>query len=69
VGTGGLGWGVFDSPTIDDDYDTPSGIADQLGWIAEAGLEPLLAWAHRDLAVIIGTRPSRRLGGGLMIGL
>ncbi len=42
---------------IDNDYDTPSTIADQLGWLAQAGLEPSLAWAHRDLAVIIATLP------------
>ncbi len=42
---------------IDNDYDTPSSIADQLDWLARAGLEPSLAWAHRDLAVIIATRP------------
>jgi tRNA (cmo5U34)-methyltransferase len=42
---------------IDNDYDTPSTIADQLGWLAQAGLEPALAWAHRDLAVIVATLP------------
>ena len=42
---------------IDNDYDTPSSIAEQLNWLAEVGLEPSLAWAHRDLAVIIATRP------------
>ncbi len=43
---------------IDDDYDTPSSIAEQFNWLAEVGLEPSLAWAHRDLAVIIATRPA-----------
>jgi tRNA (cmo5U34)-methyltransferase len=43
---------------IDNDYDTPSSIAEQLDWLAEAGLEPSLAWAHRDLAVIIAMRPA-----------
>jgi tRNA (cmo5U34)-methyltransferase len=43
---------------IDNDYDTPSSIAEQLSWLAEGGLEPSLAWAHRDLAVIIATRPA-----------
>lgn len=42
---------------IDNDYDTPSSIAEQLNWLAEVSLEPSLAWAHRDLAVIIATRP------------
>jgi tRNA (cmo5U34)-methyltransferase len=39
---------------IDGDYDTPSSVAEQLGWLAEAGLEPRVAWARRDLAVLIG---------------
>jgi tRNA (cmo5U34)-methyltransferase len=43
---------------IDNDYDTPSSIAEQLNWLAEVGLEPSLAWAHRDLAVITATRPT-----------
>jgi tRNA (cmo5U34)-methyltransferase len=43
---------------IDNDYDTPSSITEQLNWLAEVGLEPSLAWAHRDLAVIIATRPA-----------
>ncbi|MGH2849374.1 MAG: class I SAM-dependent methyltransferase [Solirubrobacteraceae bacterium] len=42
---------------IDNDYDTPSTIAEQLAWLAQAGLEPSLAWAHRDLAVIVATCP------------
>jgi tRNA (cmo5U34)-methyltransferase len=41
---------------IDNDYDTPSSITEQLQWLAEAGLEPSLAWAHRDLAVIVALR-------------
>jgi tRNA (cmo5U34)-methyltransferase len=43
---------------IDNDYDTPSSIAEQLNWLAEVGLEPSVAWARRDLAVIIATRPA-----------
>jgi tRNA (cmo5U34)-methyltransferase len=43
---------------IDDDYDTPSSVAEQLKWLLAAGLEPALAWAHRDLAVILATRPA-----------
>jgi tRNA (cmo5U34)-methyltransferase len=42
---------------IDNDYDTPSTVADQLGWLAQAGLEPSPAWAHRDLAVLVATLP------------
>ncbi len=43
---------------IDNVYDTPSSIAEQLDWLAEMGLEPSLAWALHDLAVIIATRPA-----------
>jgi tRNA (cmo5U34)-methyltransferase len=43
---------------IDNDYDTPSSISDQLGWLARAGLEPSLVWARHDLAVIVATLPS-----------
>jgi trans-aconitate methyltransferase len=42
---------------IDGEIDTPSGIAEQLGWLAAAGLEPALAWRDRDLAVLVGDRP------------
>lgn len=39
---------------IDGDYDMPDSVADQMSWIAAAGLEPSLHWAHRDLAVVVG---------------
>lgn len=39
---------------IDGDYDTPSTVADQLRWLAAAGLRARVAWAHRDLAVLVG---------------
>lgn len=46
---------------IDDDYDTPDGIDDQLTWLADAGLRHSVAWVHRDLAVIVGqAAPARR---------
>ena len=37
---------------IYDDYDRPSTTADQLGWLAEAGLDAMVAWAERDLVVL-----------------
>jgi tRNA (cmo5U34)-methyltransferase len=43
---------------IDDDYDTPSSIADQLGWLAAAGLEPRVHWTRHDLAVLRAGRTS-----------
>jgi tRNA (cmo5U34)-methyltransferase len=39
---------------IDGEYDKPSGVADQLRWLREAGLRARLAWGHRDLAVLVG---------------
>jgi hypothetical protein len=39
---------------IDDDYDTPSSIADHLRWLDAAGLLAQVAWVHRDLVVLVG---------------
>jgi cyclopropane fatty-acyl-phospholipid synthase-like methyltransferase len=39
---------------IDGDYDTPSTVADQRRWMEEAGLRARVAWAQRDLAVVVG---------------
>ncbi|MGH6987742.1 MAG: class I SAM-dependent methyltransferase [Caulobacteraceae bacterium] len=38
---------------IDGVFDQPSRLADQLAWLAEAGLAATAAWIERDLAVII----------------
>jgi tRNA (cmo5U34)-methyltransferase len=44
---------------IDPDYDKPSTVAEQLSWLSAAGLRARLAWAHRDLAVLVGeARPA-----------
>src|ERR687888_1709445 len=40
--------------------DLPDTVADQLEWLEAAGLEPRVAWAQRDLAVLSATRPQRR---------
>jgi L-threonylcarbamoyladenylate synthase len=37
-------------------YDRPSPLADQLRWLAEAGLEPRVAWERGDLAVVAARR-------------
>jgi tRNA (cmo5U34)-methyltransferase len=42
---------------IDGDYDMPDTVADQLTWLADAGLHSSVAWAHRDLAVLVGRAP------------
>lgn len=39
---------------IDGGYDMPDTVADQLSWIADAGLRSTVAWAQRDLAVLVG---------------
>jgi tRNA (cmo5U34)-methyltransferase len=41
---------------LDPGYDLPSPAADQLAWMQDAGLSPRLAWAERDLAVMVGLR-------------
>jgi tRNA (cmo5U34)-methyltransferase len=40
---------------LDEGFDLPSSVADQLAWLADAGLEAHVAWARRDLAVLVGT--------------
>jgi tRNA threonylcarbamoyl adenosine modification protein (Sua5/YciO/YrdC/YwlC family) len=37
-------------------YDRPSPLADQVRWLAEAGLEPTVVWEHDDLAVVAARR-------------
>jgi tRNA (cmo5U34)-methyltransferase len=44
---------------LDDGYDLPSTVADQLAWLADAGLAaPRVAWQERDLAVLAADRPA-----------
>ncbi|MEP6952775.1 MAG: class I SAM-dependent methyltransferase [Solirubrobacteraceae bacterium] len=38
---------------IDGVYDQPSTVAEQLGWLRDAGLTPRVAWAEGDLAVLV----------------
>jgi tRNA (cmo5U34)-methyltransferase len=38
---------------IDNEYDTPSTVDDQVRWLRGAGLKASVAWLHRDLAVIV----------------
>lgn len=37
------------------DYDMPDETEDLLGWLSEAGFEPSVTWAAKDLAVIAAT--------------
>src|SRR5919204_2427061 len=41
-------------------FDLPDPVPDQLEWLRAAGLEARVAWARRDLAVLVATRPPRR---------
>jgi tRNA (cmo5U34)-methyltransferase len=43
---------------IDDVYDKPSTIDDQLRWLAGAGLDAEVVWANHQLAVIVADSPS-----------
>ncbi len=42
---------------IEEGYDLPDRLDDQLAWLREAALEPEVVWAARDLAVVRATRP------------
>ena len=42
---------------IDEGYDMPDSVADQLAWLHAAGLNGAVSWAHRDLAVLTADRP------------
>ena len=42
---------------LDEGYDQPSRLDDQLGWLRDAGLHPEVLWASRDLAVVTADRP------------
>lgn len=39
-----------------DGYDRPSPLADQLAWLADAGLAPEVVWRHHDLVVVTADR-------------
>jgi tRNA (cmo5U34)-methyltransferase len=42
---------------VTDGYDRPSTVADQLGWLTDAGFAAALAWSERDLVVVRAERP------------
>jgi tRNA (cmo5U34)-methyltransferase len=43
---------------IDGVVDTPSSLAEQLGWLIDAGLAASAPWVERDLAVMVGAKAS-----------
>jgi tRNA threonylcarbamoyl adenosine modification protein (Sua5/YciO/YrdC/YwlC family) len=40
------------------DFDRPSTVSQQLGWLSAAGLEPSVRFKQRDLAVLVAYRPA-----------
>jgi tRNA (cmo5U34)-methyltransferase len=42
---------------IEEGFDLPDRLEDQVAWLREAGLEPEVRWSSRDLAVVAATRP------------
>jgi tRNA (cmo5U34)-methyltransferase len=41
---------------IDEGFDMPDSVADQLAWLADAGLRAAVHWSHRDFAVLVADR-------------
>jgi tRNA (cmo5U34)-methyltransferase len=41
-----------------DGHDKPSTVADQLEWLADAGLDAVQVWSERDLVVVRADRPA-----------
>jgi tRNA (cmo5U34)-methyltransferase len=50
---------------VDGVYDMPDSVADQLAWLEAAGLSAHVAWARRDLAVLVADRPLGEVGPSL----
>jgi tRNA (cmo5U34)-methyltransferase len=55
---------VPDDPTdaitpLDEGYDLPSRVDEQLQWMSDAKLTAALRWKHRDLAVMVGDHEQR----------
>jgi tRNA (cmo5U34)-methyltransferase len=42
---------------LDDSYDKPSTVAEQVGWLGAAGLAPTVVWQEEDLALLTADRP------------
>jgi tRNA (cmo5U34)-methyltransferase len=38
---------------LGEDYDFPSRVDEQLGWLGEAGFDASVVWRARDLAVVV----------------
>jgi tRNA (cmo5U34)-methyltransferase len=59
-GEGGAGGAVIQ---LTDGWDKPSTVAEQLGWLEEAGFEATMLWQQDDLALFVGDLPSTGGGG------
>jgi tRNA (cmo5U34)-methyltransferase len=42
---------------LDEGFDLPDTVDDQLGWLRDAGLDARVSWRSRDLAVLVADRP------------
>jgi tRNA (cmo5U34)-methyltransferase len=42
---------------LEEGYDLPDRLDDQLAWLREAGLDPEVTWSWKDVAVVAATRP------------
>lgn len=42
---------------IEEGFDLPDRLDDQLAWLDQAGLDAQVAWAWKDVAVVVATRP------------
>ena len=43
---------------LEDGFDMPDPLDDQLGWLEDAGLVPRVTWAWKDVAVVRADAPS-----------
>jgi tRNA (cmo5U34)-methyltransferase len=41
---------------LEEGFDLPDSVADQLGWLLDAGLAPRVAWSVGDLAILVADR-------------
>jgi tRNA (cmo5U34)-methyltransferase len=41
---------------LDEGFDLPDGVDDQLAWLRDAGLDARVSWQSRDLAVLVADR-------------
>ena len=43
--------------SLEEGYDLPDRLEDQLEWLRQAGLQPRVTWSWKDVAVVAATRP------------